>query len=150
MKTVGYIGAFLGGAIAGAAIGLLLAPEKGTDTRKKLSGTIEDFCEKHRPTRGSAEALCRVANRVCQVRRNRQNGASNNNTRHGSSGSTRNVAYAYLSLFCRSMCNGTVSRLPFGILHSGCVLPDSTDNPILVPQASHRTTVGEVPCRDAF
>ena len=48
MKTVGYIGAFLGGAIAGATIGLLLAPEKGTDTRKKLSGTIEDFCEKHK------------------------------------------------------------------------------------------------------
>lgn len=48
MKTVGYISAFLGGAIAGAAIGLLLAPEKGTDTRKKLSGTIEDFCEKHK------------------------------------------------------------------------------------------------------
>lgn len=48
MKKVGYIGAFLGGAIAGAAIGLLLAPEKGTDTRKKLSGTIEDFCEKHK------------------------------------------------------------------------------------------------------
>ena len=48
MKTVGYIGAFLGGAIAGAAIGLLLAPEKGTETRKKLSGTIEDFCEKHK------------------------------------------------------------------------------------------------------
>lgn len=48
MKTVGYIGAFLGGAIAGAAIGLLLAPEKGTDIRKKLSGTIEDFCEKHK------------------------------------------------------------------------------------------------------
>jgi len=48
MKTVGYIGAFPGGAIAGAAIGLLLAPEKGTDTRKKLSGTIEDFCEKHK------------------------------------------------------------------------------------------------------
>ncbi|MDD7318701.1 MAG: YtxH domain-containing protein [Prevotella sp.] len=48
MKTVGYISAFLGGAIAGAAIGLLLAPEKGTDTRKKISGTIEDFCEKHK------------------------------------------------------------------------------------------------------
>ncbi|RRD02231.1 YtxH domain-containing protein [Prevotella sp. OH937_COT-195] len=48
MKTVGYISAFLGGAIAGAALGLLLAPEKGTDTRKKLSETIEDFCEKHK------------------------------------------------------------------------------------------------------
>lgn len=48
MKTVGYIGAFLGGAIAGAALGLLMAPEKGTDTRKKLSGSIENFCEKHK------------------------------------------------------------------------------------------------------
>lgn len=35
MKTLGYIGAFLGGAIAGAAVGLLLAPERGKDTREK-------------------------------------------------------------------------------------------------------------------
>lgn len=48
MKTVGYIGAFLGGAIAGAALGLLMAPETGKDTRKKISGSIEDFCEKHK------------------------------------------------------------------------------------------------------
>ena len=37
MKTLGYIGAFLGGAIAGAAVGLLLAPERGKDTREKIT-----------------------------------------------------------------------------------------------------------------
>lgn len=47
MKTLGYIGAFLGGAIAGAAIGLLAAPESGKDTRKKISSTIKDFCDRH-------------------------------------------------------------------------------------------------------
>ena len=47
MKTLGYIGAFLGGAIAGTALGLLLAPEKGDDTRSKISETVSDFCKKH-------------------------------------------------------------------------------------------------------
>lgn len=47
MKTLGYISAFLGGAIAGAALGILLAPEKGSETQKKLVDNVDDFCKKH-------------------------------------------------------------------------------------------------------
>ena len=47
MKTLGYIRAFLGGAIAGGALGLLLAPEKGSETRTKISDAVDDFCKKH-------------------------------------------------------------------------------------------------------
>ena len=46
-ETLGYIGAFLGGAIAGAALGILMAPEKGADTRTKISDAVDDFCKKH-------------------------------------------------------------------------------------------------------
>ena len=47
MKQLSYIGAFIGGAIAGSALGILLAPEKGTDTRTRISDTVNDFCKKH-------------------------------------------------------------------------------------------------------
>ena len=47
MKGLGYIGAFLGGAVAGAVIGLLVAPESGKDTRTKVSDTENDFLKKH-------------------------------------------------------------------------------------------------------
>jgi len=47
MKTLGYIGAFLGGSIAGALLGIALAPESGKDTRKKVVDVLSDFCDKH-------------------------------------------------------------------------------------------------------
>ena len=47
MKSLGYLGAFFGGAIAGAVIGLLLAPEKGEDTRVKITDAVDDFMKKH-------------------------------------------------------------------------------------------------------
>ena len=47
MKGLGYVGAFLGGALAGAAIGILIAPDKGSNTRENISNTVEDFLKKH-------------------------------------------------------------------------------------------------------
>ncbi len=37
MKALHVISAVIGGAIAGAAVGLLLAPEKGSDSRRKIA-----------------------------------------------------------------------------------------------------------------
>ena len=47
MKALGYIGAFLGCALAGTALGVLLAPEKGSETRTRIGDAVDDFCKKH-------------------------------------------------------------------------------------------------------
>ena len=47
MRSLGYFGAFIGGDLAGAVIGLLVAPEKGADTRVKITDAVDDFLKKH-------------------------------------------------------------------------------------------------------
>ena len=42
MKALHLISAVIGGAIAGAAVGLLVAHEKGDDTRKKILNLLKE------------------------------------------------------------------------------------------------------------
>ncbi len=42
MKNLDLLIAFAGGAIAGAVLGILMAPEKGEDTRKKITDYATD------------------------------------------------------------------------------------------------------------
>ena len=44
MKALNIVLAIVGGAIAGATVGLLLAPEKGEDTRKNIVKYLESKC----------------------------------------------------------------------------------------------------------
>ena len=42
MKALNIVAAFLGGMALGAAAGLLFAPEKGEDTRKKIKDVLRE------------------------------------------------------------------------------------------------------------
>ena len=44
MKGLDLALAFVGGAVAGAAAALLLAPEKGSETRKAIKDFIKEHC----------------------------------------------------------------------------------------------------------
>ena len=50
MKNLGYVAAFIGGAIAGAAIGLLTAPRKGEETRAMIKDEVKNSLEKSKKT----------------------------------------------------------------------------------------------------
>lgn len=41
MKTLNFLVAFIGGAAVGATCGLLLAPEKGEETREKIAEALK-------------------------------------------------------------------------------------------------------------
>lgn len=63
MKNLGFISAFIGGAVAGAALGILLAPNKGSETRSKITNTIDDFLRRHN-VRLSKQEVCELVDEL--------------------------------------------------------------------------------------
>ena len=60
MKALGYFAAIVGGAVAGATAALLLAPEKGEDTRAKLQNSVKELMDNIRcrtPSRSFAISI---------------------------------------------------------------------------------------------
>ena len=56
MSTQNLLIGILSGVAAGVAIGLLTAPAKGSETRKKIADTAEDIKRKIRAMRGQANS----------------------------------------------------------------------------------------------
>lgn len=72
MKALAYIGAALGGVVVGAALGVLLAPEKGKDTRSKIVDksnkivdAITNYCEAHN-IKLTRKQACEIADEVTE------------------------------------------------------------------------------------
>jgi gas vesicle protein len=85
--------AFVGGALAGAAVGILLAPDKGSNLRKKIADSARDMSDdltetadekyqefknwKSRLRDRAGEEVDRVKGNVDRVRRNAQDQVDN-------------------------------------------------------------------------
>ena len=53
MKAFDFLATFIGGALVGAACGLLFAPEKGSDLREKIAEALRKAGRKPRATKKS-------------------------------------------------------------------------------------------------